>query len=105
MLGKNSPNYAYFSQQQHEADAGLHTFELRDPSGATVRANYMGGEIDGYPGYVEDGKVIRPQHFETFVRVGEVGPGKLVLVESPEQTRRWLGLWRPGPLCTDLEPQ
>jgi hypothetical protein len=77
MPERNSPIYAFFSQQKHDAQGGLYTDEFRDPTGATFQANYTGYEIDGYPGYIEDGKIVRPPNYETYVRVREVGPGKL----------------------------
>jgi hypothetical protein len=80
MIEINGPIYAFFSQQKHDAQEGLYTFEVRDQMGAIFKANYTGYEIEGYPGYIENGKIMRPPNYETYVRVGQIGLGKLQLI-------------------------
>jgi len=76
--------FAFFSQLAHEKTSGQTTVEFRDTSsGEAVKANYVGTSIDGYPGFVEYGTIVRPPHHETYVGVGEIGPGKLELVKRP----------------------
>jgi len=80
--------FAFFSQDAHDRWGGSATIECRDKSGGSlVKANYLGQSIGGYPGHVENNKIIRPPKHETHVCVGELGPGKQRLVRRPGLSR------------------
>lgn len=69
------PLYLFYSANVHARTRGFFTDEFRNPStGETVTANFVGPEIDGFPGARIGGEIVRPRHHETYVRVGEYGP-------------------------------
>ena len=88
--------YAFFSQELHDRREGKETLQFRDvATGAVIDANWVGPETDGYPGLLENGVLARPAQYETFVRVGEVAPTKLVLINRPSDTMPEISFRRP----------
>ena len=71
---------AFFSEEVHRRTNGRGTMTLRSADGkVTVKANWIGTPIGGYQGVVRRGITQRPENYKSYVRIGEVGPGKLQL--------------------------
>lgn len=74
---------AFYSEDNDKAweHGGLCILKKQD--GSHVCADYIGHEVGGYPGRVnEDGVVERPPNHESYIFVGNVGEGALRVVSS-----------------------
>jgi len=94
--------YAFFSSENHNEWCGKFTETVVEV--ATRRrweTNYVGPAIGGWPGWIQNGKIKRPPNFDTYVLIGEIGPGKFVrpvIAEANrgEARRQWLKPFRDG---------
>jgi len=86
----------------HDLRRGTETVQLRDSiTGSVIEANWIGEDIEGFPGYREAGKVLRPPNYRSYVRLGEIGLGKLEPIESPERLSNLENFWRGNLLILD----
>lgn len=77
--------YAFFSETMHRKYKGSTTADGANEHVAgggigrpediyKVRANWIGPSIEGYPGVIKQGHLVRPANFESYKLVGEVDP-------------------------------
>jgi hypothetical protein len=85
-----SPTFAFFSKRVHRITSGRTTVELKSCDCETVvKANWIGPAVSGFPGIVRGSTIVRPPNHESYVRVGEVGPGKLQIVKRRRPVLRF----------------
>jgi hypothetical protein len=84
----NKRRFAFFSTEWHRRYPDQ-TDTYRDTrTGETFQVNDYAPCILGYPGWWKDGEIARPIAYETYVVVGEVGPGKLEFVKKSDEWTR-----------------